>query len=500
MKKTARNILIMLAVLLVLGGAAAALLFTQPKSDDEGQASSQAPVSTSPAEMVMDRDRTEVSSITVENQEGSYRMVPQDADGEDSSSTVSFQLEGYENYEVDHGQITASAGSVLSLTVVKDLGAQKDLEAFGLSGQQAVNVEIEYKDGGKDQLVLGDDAAESSGRYLLKDGAVYIVSGLSDRLYESLFTFFPLELFTVPDRTEDVEASDGTVTQQAAADLLESARLSGTQFPSPIQIGYDSGRLGNYLITSPVTAEAGTEKFETMVASLKSMTADRAVAAGLTEETLEKYGLAQPFAQIEFKLNGAEHTMAVSDEDGDGNRYLMADDRDVVYQVSASAVSAWAEATLMDLRISYVWLPNIMNVSQLSLTVEGDMAYVFPVTRTKNEEKSTEDNVVYTLSPKNTGGKDLEYENYQHLYQQLIAVSVLSQEEAPYSGEPALRAEFQYFSGGEGDVIEYYAAGNDRYAAVLNGQFNGLVRKSELDRIIALIPELDAGNTVEKRL
>lgn len=498
MKKTARNILIMLAVLLVLGGAAAALLFTQP-GDDGGQAGSQAPVSSAPAETVMDRDRTEVSSITVENKEGSYRMVPQDAGGEESSSTVSFQLEGYENYEVDHGQITASAGSVLSLTVVKNLGAQEDLEAFGLSGQQAVKVTVEYRDGGRDQLVLGDDAAESSGRYLLKDGTVYIVSGLSDRLYESLFTFFPLELFTVPDRTQDVEGSDGTVTQQAAADLLESARLSGTQFPSPIQIGYDSSRLGNYLITSPVTAESGTEKFELMVASLKSMTADRAVAAGLTKETLEKYGLAQPFAQIEFKLNGAEHTMAVSEEDGDGNRYLIVDDRDVVYQVSADSVSAWAEATLMDLRISYVWLPNIMNVSRLSLTVEGGTAYAFPVTRTKNEERSTEDNVIYNLFPKNAEGKDLEYENYQHLYQQLIAVSVLSQEETPYSGEPVLRAEFQYFSGGEDDVIEYYAAGNDRYAAVLNGQFNGLVRKSELDRIIALIPELDAGNTVEKR-
>ena len=33
----------------------------------------------------------------------------------------------------------------------------------------------------------------------------------------------------------------------------------------------------------------------------------------------------------------------------------------------------WADSDLMDMRMSFVWLPTITNVSRLTLTVDGDM-------------------------------------------------------------------------------------------------------------------------------
>ncbi len=241
-------------------------------------------------------------------------------------------------------------------------------------------------------------------------------------------------------------------------------------------------------------AESGSNTFTEIVTALKSLTVDSAVAVGRTQETLEQYGLAEPYAQIVFDMNGEDHTLAVSAADSEGNRYLIADDNDVVYQVASSTVDSWAEADLMDLRMSYVWLPNITNVSRLTLTVDGDMVYPYDVTRTVNEEKSTEDNTSYDLSIQNAAGEEITYENYQNFYQQLLSVAVLSTKEATYdAGSPVLRVEYQYFDGSEPDVITYCPVeGEDaRYAAVLNGGYNGLVRRSEVDALIEKLAPLD---------
>ncbi len=487
MKKTTRNFLIMLAVLVVLGGAAAALLFL-PQGQEESGSSSQA--SSSPVTVVVDWESENVASISVENREGGFRIVPTGENGD-------FTLDGYEKYDLNTTLINTSAGSLMRLVSSKDLGERENLEDFGLAGESAVNVTAQFRDGSEETLVLGNAGGESTGRYVLKDGRVYIASSASEQLYGSLYDFFNTEVYTVKDRVEDVVNSQGETTQQTADDRLNSMALSGTQFPEPIEVRYDSGKVSGYLITSPITAEAGSTKFNDLITSLKSLSASSVEAAGLTQEVLERYGLSEPCARIEFDLNGEKHTLAVSETNGEGSRYLMADDRDVVYAVPEDSVSSWADAKLLDLRMSYVWLPNIAQVDKLTLTVEGDMVYAYDVTRTKNEEKSTEDDPVYDTTVKNAGGQDVDYENYQDFYQKLIGISVLSTDKTEFSGVPALRAEFAYSNGETPDVIEYYAVGSDRYAAVLNGAFNGLVRKGDPDKLISLLPQLDKNQPVE---
>ena len=508
MKKTTRNILIMLAVLVVLGGAAATLLLTQPETEEVSSA-----VSSTPAEAIVEKEAVEVSSILVENAEGGFEIIPEETGTETSAEssassetessaaaeTVNFLLKGYESYDVNTAQVTSSAKSILALNAAKNLGEQDSLEQYGLTGSEAVTVTLNYRDGAKDTLTLGAKAGETAGKYLLKDGTVYIASGVPDQFYGSAFAYFGTELYTVADRMEETVDSEGSATQQAVSDILYSMKITGTDFPDPIEIEYDAGKTSGYLITSPVVAESGSTKFNDLVTSLKSLSADSVAAAGLTPEVLEQYGLKEPAAQIEFDLNGEKHTLKVSAADGDGNRYLAADDKDVAYQIASSKVDGWAAVKLMDLRMSYVWLPNIMNVSKLTLTVEGDQVYAYDVTRVKDEEKSTEDNVSYLLTIKNAGGADVSYETYQSFYKDLISVAVLSSDEAAYGEASVFRVEYQYFTGSEGDVLEFYPVeGQDRYAVTLNGQYNGLVRKTDLDALIAKVPDLDANKLVSE--
>lgn len=489
MKKTTRNILIMLLVLAVLGGAAAWLLLSPPQEEADSSSSS-SEVSQSSAESVMDREAAEVASISVENSEGNFVLVP---DGED------FAIQGYEDGDVNTSALSYSANSLLSMASSKNLGSRDDLESFGLAGEKAVSVEIKYRDGSADQLILGNAAAETSGHYVLKDDTVYIVSGINEQLYGSIYGYFNTDLYTIEDRTEEITDDEGNTTTQAQEDILYNLKLSGSNFPEPIEIKYDTAKTSSYLITSPILAESGSDDFSAIMEALKAPAANSVVAVGLTEEVLNEYGLAEPFAKVEFDLNNTQHTMTVSKADSEGFCYLLLDDRDTVYKVGKDAVSAWADTTLMELRMSYIWLANIMDVSKLAMTVEGDMAYSFDITREKDEEKSTEKSSSYNLFIKNAGGENIDYaECYQPFYKRLIGITVVSTDRVEYSGEPAFRVEYSYFEGAETDVVEFFAVGEDRYAAVVNGTFNGMVRRTDLDKVTALLPDLNANKVLSE--
>lgn len=492
MKKNLRYLIIMLAVLVVLGGGAAALLLTQPQEETEEVSSASSAV----MEPVIDRESSEVSSIQVKNSKADFQLLPLEqetttsSEEESSSSSVTsvqFTIDGYQGFDLDAAQITGAANTVTAINASKNLGEQEDLEQFGLTGDSATEVTVNYTDGTSDTFTVGNEAGESAGRYILKDGVVYISSSFSGALLGTPLDFIKTDIYTVANRVEETVDSEGSSSQTTLNDILYHMELSGTHLDKPIVIDYDESKVSSYLIKEPVIAESGTNQFTEIITALKSLSASSVAAVGRTQENLEKYGLAEPYTKVVFNMNGEDHTLAVSDTNDEGNRYLIADDDDVIYVVAADTVASWAEAELMDLRMSYVWLPNIDSVSAVTLTVEGDMTYRFEATRVVNEEKSTEDQTKYDLTITNADGNSVDYENYQDLYQAALSMAVLSTDEATYDqGTPTLEITYEYFDGSEPDVITYCAVeGQDeRCAALLNGGYSGLVRRSEVNNLI----------------
>ena len=454
----------MLAVLLVLGGAAA-LLALLPQRGGEAPASSAVSV-IDETETVTDIAVEDVAAVAVENSQGSFTLVP----WEDA-----FTVEGYEDSVVSPLTASNSVSALCAMTSNRTLETPDDLEPFGLSGENAVQVEIRLKDGSSQPLTLGNPAGETSGRYVLKDGAVYIVPGVPTTLYGSLYGYFSASLYTI----ESKEADDSSTE----LDILYSLRLTGAHFPEPVEVVHDDAYLGSYLLTSPIVAESGTTALLDLKDALLAPQAKEVVKAKLAPEDLAAFGLDEPDAQVSFDLNGEAHTMAVSAAKG-GERYLLLDDRDAVYLVDDDQVSAWAQATVLSLRMSYIWLANIMEVERLSVTRGGEPT-VFSVTRTVNEEATTDANTVYDLAVEDGAGQPVDYQAYKDFYADLLAIAVLNVDPAEYTGTPAYEVEYRYFDGGEPDTVAFYAVGSDRYAAVLNGGYSGQVRKTEADAAFA---------------
>lgn len=481
MKKTARNIIILLVVLLVLGGAVF-LLTAIPTEGDQEESSELSSSAVDDRTPLFDKEDTDIQSVEIKNSSDQYTVLPT-GEGAD----LYFTLKGYEDYDFNYRTLSANVRTVLGFKPLKELGSQDKLDAFGL-GSGGVLVTLNYKDGTSDQLVLGETAPETSGRYVLKDGQVYIISGVPDAFFSDKFSYFNTSIYTIPDMVDVTVDDDGETSETTGTDKLDRMTISGTGFPEPISIEPSSRYLSGYGITEPVTAESGNTKFNDLVTSLKSLTASAVVDAGLTDEKLEQYGLSEPEAKLSFSINGVEHEISVSAKDSDGMRYMLADGNDLVYQVDNATVSAWAEADVMDYRMSYVWIANIKDVKSLKVTLDGE-EHSFSVTREKNEENSTDTSTEYDITKIVDGdGNTIDYETYQPFYQKLIGVAVFSMDETEHSSAPYMKIEYEYFNGGT-DTVEYYEIpGKNRYAAMLNGGYNGQVRGTDIDAVVKLIP------------
>ncbi len=200
MKKTVRNIVVLLIVLLVLGGAVFFLM--NLPTDEGGEESSQSSSSDSAERTALfDREDADIESVEVKNGEDEYTIIPTQKD-----SQLGFTLRGYEDYDFNTSQVSANVRTMLGLSPSKELGSQESLDAFGL-GSAGAKVTVNYKDGGSDQLVLGDAAPETTGKYVLKDGEVYIVLGVPDAFYSNKFSYFETSVYVIPSLV-DVTVDD----------------------------------------------------------------------------------------------------------------------------------------------------------------------------------------------------------------------------------------------------------------------------------------------------
>lgn len=496
MKKNLRTFLIMLLVLVVLGGGAAVLLLTQPSQEESSTEESSSSEAAIP---VLEVDPETVASIQVKNTNATFTIVPVEEEeasqaessavssqtssdsslsSKEESSAVVFTIQEYDAYGADHVAITDSTEALLSLSANKEMGQLEDLEKYGLSGEEASVFTLHYTDGSTEEITVGTQAGESVGRYVLKDGEVYICD-MDEGLLGSPMDFVDTQVYSVADRTDNT----GTSSEETLEDVLYSVEITRPGEDS-ILIQYDDVN-DSYEMWEPIRASASNAS--SRVTALKSLTS-QAVVCDRTDENLATYGLTEPAAEVTFLMNEEVHTLQVSAKNEDGNRYLVADEGEFIYLVSDSDVEAWTDAQVEDLRDSTIWQPGIAELSSLTFTVEGDQVYQYTVTRTEDEDASTDTSISYTYTVADPSGAEVEYETYQELFDQAMGISILSMDQATYGDTPQLQVEVEYFDGSDPVQINYYKVeGQDRYAATLNDQYNGLVRSSDIDSLISLI-------------
>lgn len=478
MKKTTKNILITLAVLIVLG-IAAVLLLTMPEPAAE-ESSEPTETSQAEAEPIIDGSAADVKQITLKNNivDETWEIVPVKAeDGTEAIGTFTFK--GWEDENLSVSNISTLARSFYTLYAIKEIGNVQNLAEYGLKGDGEIKAVVDYKDGSAETVIVGLPAGESDGRYVLCDGTVYIAP-MSALLETKKNDFVTTTVLTMT--TPNVISENGTAMEGET--VIHKFHFSGKNYPEEILVEKADHKVYSHTMTTPIFAGASKTQLDAITEQLMSITASGVAAVKATDEDKAQWGIDEPTVVLDFEINNEAHKITLGNLT-DGEYSLMIDDNDVIYLIPESRVNTWTNKSVFDLREPYVYLVNINEVEKLTVESKSGKAE-YNVARALDEEKSTEDEPMYNLTVKKDG-KEVTYDTaYQPFYASLLSVCVMNEDNAEPKGDALFTVTYDHFESDDEDVVAFYAhpESDRRCVVTLNGQNVGIVRYSDVADLI----------------
>lgn len=424
-----------------------------------------------------------VERIQVRNQTAEYCFEKSDG---------GFCLSGQPQEKLDLKRIQETVSALSDIKVVMDLGEQKDLKQFGLSGEQAAAILLEGNDGREEQFLIGNLMPDTAYYcYVLYQDRVYAAESFPEAVFGTVYDYYDLVLI----RQEQGEERPQTEEKAELSDF----RLEGSHVPQPVVIQRDETAYGGYVMTEPVYAEAMFAEENdagaiTVMQALSELEALKLVCPQADDTILRECGLKEPYAQVSYTLSGQKHQIRVSKKQADGTRYMMVDEKPEVYMVADEAVSVWAESDAMDYRPDYLWLVSLMELEQVSISFE-DCEEIYQISSREEGEEKVKLKVTHN-------GVVLDSENlWQPFYQKLLGMSVLDMQQVQVSAEkPVLRVRYHFqeqYGKKDVETAFYTVEGSDRYAATLNGEYAGVLRKSTVDEVIGLAKKVSRHEGIE---
>lgn len=426
---------------------------------------------------------SDVNSIYVKNQAAKYQL---DRVGDH------YRLAGEETNNIDQDKVEAVANALTEVTISKDLGAQENLEQFGLTKEQAVTVLLVGDDGRKEQYLIGSLMPDTVFYcYLWYRDSVYAVRAFPEEVFAAAYAYYDLVLIQ--------EGQSFTGEQEVENAVLTDFKLEGTHIEQPVVIYADETVNGGYVMTEPAYAEAMFAEENdagdiTVLQALSHLEALQLIDPKVDGGMLDHYGLASPYAQVTYTLNGQGHRIRVSKRQEDGTRYLMVDEDTAVYKVADESVRVWAESTAMDYRPSYLWLVKLLELEQVTLSYGGG-EYRYQM-NSRKEEADTDILEVWYQDTK------LDRERvWQPFYQTLLGMAVMDMPRVQIEEEtPVLKITYHYqeeYGKTDVEAAFYPVEGSDRYAATLNGKYAGILRKSTVEEVVELAEKVKRNEEIQ---
>ena len=471
MKKQTLYIIITLVVALVLGGLLAVLFFTDPARNPDKEDVSYV----EEGGTLISRDAAAMVSLKVKNPSSEFTIVRDpEAEAQDTTGTLHYTFEGYEDMGAKSGTLAAAVENIAALKYTKEIGEVQDVNIYGLDG--TYTAVATFEDGSTEELVFGITPGESSGRYVLYKGKVYICA------INSLFMIeMEKNLGDVSWTINPYQDNEGNYHN-----YLNTFVISGKNFENEIEINFDS-QYYDYVMTKPVAAVAGTDLMESIAQSLSYVETSGVAAVNPDEAKLAEFGLTEPYCDLNFVLNGNAHRITLGNQSNPGFRYAYLDgDKSVVYTLSDVYYGTWADTTETKLRDGYVYLKMIYDVNKITVEANGKTA-VIDLTREVNEELTTEGSVTYDYFAK-LDGKEIEYNNNVNVfYTDIIGIPFVNMEEMETEGEPVLTVKYKEYDSEAETVLEFYQAKDQdsRIVAFINGKYSATVRDTSIQDFIA---------------
>lgn len=423
---------------------------------------------------VLADSRSKIDVITVENTECSYTIEVQ--------GDISI-IQDFPENRLDSRKLENVLGRLWQARLTEDLGRQEELLQFGLE-EDDTEFTVAFRDGTTQRFRIGNMlAGKEDACYALLDGTVCVVEGFPQELCEGRRAFYTLELISVTPKMNESGEN---------ADSIDYLRLGGSNFKEEINIVQSKETSSGYLMEEPVYGEAmfaetdlATQEVSIMD-SLAYVEASSVVYENADADDIKECGLENPYAFAEYSINGEGHIIRAGGVH-DGMRYLMVDEDPAIYMVEDIRVNAWVQADASDLRTSYIWLVDVASLDFLVLT-DKNGRHEYRIVR-EDADNEQEFRVYY-------GDKELDARgSFLPFYQELLGMTILNTEKpSMWEEEPDYTISYFYGKqeGKEPVTIEFYREHDkERYIALLNGRFAGVLREDTVEETMKLVDKVN---------
>lgn len=489
MKKAAKGIIGLCAVLAVLGGGLAVLKLTEPEDTSESSSESS---EVSGAGITLLKDE-EISEVKLTNTVDSFNIITKTEASEDSAAT--YTIEGYDDVPLTTsmvGTIPNNAKGLVSNEIVAENCT--DTAKYGFDSPQAT-AEILYESGETVKVYIGDTTPVSSNTYFMIDGddTVYTISTSEIANYLSdVNSFISSTILEEPD-----EDSYPTVN---------SLRIQRNDIDYDIYLEYDpksddasytGGTTATHIMVEPTSAYLSVERSTAITNGLFGLTSKAIYSVHPGEAEIAEAGLSDPFCTVTMSCDdGNTYVFLMSepfvDESGSKSHYAMFEGGNIIYTVSADDAS-WGTIMPIDIASkifmgSYVW-----NVTDFKIKCQNADECEFKI--------SMKDSVTDTSSLKSDdfnvtkNGATFDAERYRSFYSFMISAAAedFALNEAIPDSEPLVSIEYTDSYTGEVQKVDFYDYSALNALIVINGESKYFCSKSYVETVVENVNRIDTG-------
>lgn len=457
MNKVTKRAVISAAALLVLGAVLAALLIFLPKGTDDNHSDENVPTVN-----VTDKKRENVKSVAVENKSGSFLFTR--AEKTVDSNTEFYWTSGEMlGVKQDETLVNALVGGLASLSRQPLVEENADnLEKYGLENPLAT-VNVTFDDGTDIKLYFGISNPSNNSYYFRTD--------------DNNVTTADKE--TVSGVFNDIrDFAELTLTESLSDTNVERVLIERKDFETPVEIRYMSEILldddfvsatqNTHKFVSPFTAEVDESAGSAVYNDLCSLKMKRCIYLEKSAENLEKCGLTDPYAVVNFTLGTNEYRLIIGDEVKEDNGqttvttgyYAALDQAEGIFEI-AKDEAVWRTFSPEKLISKRPLSPYIYYVTKICVKADGK-EYEFDI---DGENKK----FFYD-------GNELDIDNFRNWYQQIIGSYGEEYYTDEVSGNPVVSVKFSYTQeysdkyGCTENTVEFYSLDERKCAAVLDGK------------------------------
>lgn len=408
---------------------------------------------------------TQADSLEIKNQLDEYKFVRR--------VEKTYYIEGKQDLPVRNSKVLSAltyAGTVTAATVVKK--SVKDFEQYGLTEPVAT---VRWTKGDVTHYFELGNVASSGNYYMRFNGGdtVYTYSADAASMFiTKRMDYYETKLFSYNNETDGPYITEFTF-QKKGGEKIVAKLLDLTD--EDLQIPY--------LMTSPITHNFSSEKFETISALFSSLTELTVYDDDVSEESLKKYGLLDPEYTFSFTNVATKNEIRFGKTSDEGYVYAYAEGKDFIYIIDKSTIQILSHniAAYCD-TMSYT--RSYDTVESIDI-VGGGKSYHIDISGSSEDD----DLKAYI------NNKYVEYENFASLYAHIISIDITDVGTKPAGAAPLVTVTVNIKGGGK-DVLKYYkqSALNSFYE--LNGAGRLYVPTSKVENILTFAQQLYDGKEI----